>query len=209
MIDLPKLLSELAKKRPVFHSEADMQHELAMQIRKSYSRFSIRLEYPMDNNTATDIVILNDSKKIMALELKYFCRQLEHDINGEKFKLIYQRAHTNRRYDVMKDIWRMEKFLEKHPATTAGVLVVTNDPAYWEGPSKRDTIDVAFAIKKNRIVKGTLKWKSLKTKDKRREEIKLHGEYRMNWQDYSKIKDQKYGLFRFLYIPIVANKQPG
>ncbi|MCY4043146.1 MAG: hypothetical protein OXF45_04995 [Candidatus Dadabacteria bacterium] len=203
MIDLPKLLRELAKKRPVFHSEADMQHELAMQIGKTYPRFSIRLEYPMDNNTAIDIVIFNDGRK-MALELKYLCRHLEHDINGEKFKLINQDAYNNRRYDVMKDIWRMEKFLEKHPAATADVLVVTNDPAYWEGPYKRNTHDAAFAIKKNRVVKGTLKWKSPETKGNRGEEIQLRGEYSIKWQKYSNIKDIDNGYFKFLHIQLNA-----
>lgn len=46
MIDIEQVLKELAKKRPVFHSEADFQHALAWEIQITYPDANIRLEKP-------------------------------------------------------------------------------------------------------------------------------------------------------------------
>lgn len=45
MIDLPPVMSALAKDRPVFHSEADFQHALAWEIHRRWPETSVRLEF--------------------------------------------------------------------------------------------------------------------------------------------------------------------
>ena len=45
LIDLNANMRTLASKRPVFHSEADFQHALAMQIVGAEPGVQIRLEY--------------------------------------------------------------------------------------------------------------------------------------------------------------------
>ena len=45
MLDMHGLMGSLAKKRPIFHSEADFQHALAWEIHKTTSGCEIRLEY--------------------------------------------------------------------------------------------------------------------------------------------------------------------
>jgi hypothetical protein len=35
-LDIPRLLGDLATRRPIFHSEADLQHEIAWYIRQSH-----------------------------------------------------------------------------------------------------------------------------------------------------------------------------
>ena len=42
--DIEYIMTELAKKRPVFYSEADFQHALAWEIREKYQNVNIRLE---------------------------------------------------------------------------------------------------------------------------------------------------------------------
>src|SRR3546814_8796385 len=71
-----------------------------------------------------------------ALELKYLCKGLVIDVEGETFTLRQQSAHDIRRHDVCKDVARMEAFA-KRTGHGAAVLVLTNDPAYWL-PRSRD-----------------------------------------------------------------------
>ena len=48
-MNLPVVLSDLAVRRPGFHSEADFQHELAWAIQTKYAhqKPELRLEYPL------------------------------------------------------------------------------------------------------------------------------------------------------------------
>ena len=47
MIVIEDLLAKLARRRPVFCSEADFQHELAYEIQKSDPSLNVRLEWPL------------------------------------------------------------------------------------------------------------------------------------------------------------------
>ena len=207
-LDIPDLLTDLAARRPVFHSEADLQHELALQIRDAHPNLQVRLEYPLARpaNMALDILIRGNDQE-MALELKYLCQRIDCEIDGEYFALKPQGAQDVRRYDVLKDIVRMEQFLTARPQTSAAVLVVSNDPHYWRGHRSTGTIDAAFDLREGRTVTGQLGWAehagagSIKG---RKVPLQIRGTYTLNWHDYSQINDQKYGNFRFLYIPVLA-----
>lgn len=202
-IDIPRLLSSLALKRPVFHSEADLQHELAFHVREVHHDVQVRLEYPVNlhGNVSVDILIRKEGKEI-AIELKYLCRQFECKISGEHFLLQQQSAHNIRRYDVLKDVWRMENYLTARPAASAAVIVLSNDPLYWLGPLREGTSGAAFSLRQDRMVTGNMRWAdhaAAGTMRGREEIISLGGRYEMKWQDYS-IIDGRYGEFRFLYI---------
>lgn len=204
-IDIPSLLTDLAARRPIFHSEADLQHELAWHLREVFPGVRLRLEYPLarPSNAAIDILIRNGGQE-MALELKYLCQRIEHEFDGEQFALKPQGAQDIRRYDVLKDVWRMERFLAVRPTASAAVLVLTNDPAYWRGPRGESTCDAAFALREGRLVTGRLDWSAhtgAGTKRGREATIELKGEYTMRWADYSRI-DRPLGEFRFLYLPV-------
>ena len=45
-IDIPKIMNELSKLRPIFHSEADFQHALAWEVHRCFPEAAIRLELP-------------------------------------------------------------------------------------------------------------------------------------------------------------------
>lgn len=206
-LDIPNLLTDLAARRPVFHSEADLQHELAWLLREVHPDLQVRLEYPLErpSNAAIDVLIRNGGEE-MALELKYLCQRVEHEIDGERFALKPQGAQDIRRYDVLKDIGRMEQFLATRPAASAAVLVLSNDPSYWTGPKRDGTCDAAFALREGRTVTGVLNWADHAgsgTKRGRESSIALKGCYGMNWRDYSRI-DGRFGEFRFLYIPVAS-----
>jgi hypothetical protein len=57
MIDVQLAMKTLAAHRPIFHSEADFQHEFAWQLRTMLPHVSVRLEHPIDG-TLRGLLIL-------------------------------------------------------------------------------------------------------------------------------------------------------
>jgi len=110
MIDVSSLLSKLSARRPIFHSEADFQHALAWQIQLEHADADLRLEHPLVDGQrgAIDILVRLDNQ-VFALELKYLSRNLIHETGHDRFALKSQSAHDIRRYDVCKDIQRVEQ----------------------------------------------------------------------------------------------------
>lgn len=209
-INFTDFLTELAQHRPVFHSEADMQHELSWHLRRLNPNLDIRLEYPLlrPGNGAIDVLI-RDGAQIAALELKYLCQRFDGEIGGETYALKPQGAQDIRRYDVLKDVWRMEQFIAQRPGAFASVIVLSNDPAYWKGPKSEQTYDAAFSLREGRQISGTLNWSEQTgagTKRGREKPLQLNGSYQMRWANYSQI-DGRFGEFRLLHID-VPNSSP-
>lgn len=205
MIEIDPLMSEMARRRPVFCSEADFQHELAIEIRRLNPHQKIRLEYPLGNGQRGAIDVLLQGERPFALELKYLCKGLVIDIEGETFTLRQQSAHDIRRHDVCKDVARMEAFA-KRTGHGAAVLVLTNDPAYWLPRSRADTVDAAFDIAEARELAGMLQWSALAgqgTTKGREAPLQLTGRYPLAWRDYS-VLGAAAGTFRYLWIPVPA-----
>jgi len=105
-VDVDLILAELAERRPVFHSEADFQHELAWKLRNTYE---VRLERPyasflnnFDERQYLDICA-QEENDFYAFELKYKTKEWQGDFKGEKFFLIGQGAYQNARYDFWKE----------------------------------------------------------------------------------------------------------
>src|SRR3546814_5901991 len=101
-------MSEMARRRPVFCSEADFQHELAIEIRRLNPHQKIRLEYPLGNGQRGAIAVLLQGERPFALELNYLCKGLVIDVEGETFTLRQQSAHDIRSHEVGKDVARRE-----------------------------------------------------------------------------------------------------
>jgi hypothetical protein len=148
-------------------------------------------------------VVRGDNWK-QAFELKYLCKQFQTMVDDEPFALRQQSAQDTRRYDVCKDIGRMEGFSQRtgFPST---VLVLTNDPSFWR---ERLGIanDAAYCIADGRTLHGSLAWSvragagSIKGRE---HPIRLTGQYPLRWQDYSEFPGPS-GLFRFLAIDVRA-----
>jgi hypothetical protein len=47
LIEIDTVMARLAQRRPLFCSEADFQHELAYDLRRSDPDVNVRLEYPL------------------------------------------------------------------------------------------------------------------------------------------------------------------
>lgn len=90
-----------------------------------------------------------------ALELKYLCKGLIARLDGEGVILRHQGAHH--RYDVCEDILRREH-CGKRRGYQAAVLVLANEPAYWQTRHRPDTVDAAFDIADCLFLGGNLRW---------------------------------------------------
>ncbi|MDD5094110.1 MAG: hypothetical protein PHV74_07010 [Dehalococcoidia bacterium] len=206
MDELTDVLSGLAEKRPLFHSEADFQHALAWQLRTQGDVTDVRLELPVDqhgNSLHLDILAINGSHRL-AIELKYKTRKLTSMVRNETFSLRDQAAQDIARYDFAKDIWRLEQVLANHSDMVGYAILLTNDSAYWER-SNRSTVDEQFRLHEGRTLQGTLEWESGAsdgTKSKRESPIPLSGAYGMRWRVYSNLIQEPYGQFRYLMVKV-------
>ncbi len=204
MIVIDELMARLAQRRSVFCSEADFQHELAYEIRMSDPSLKVRLEWPLTAPArgAIDLIVIGETR--FALELKYLSKSFSTTLDGEPVRLREHGAHDQRRYDVCKDVVRMEAYAEATECG-AGVLVLTNEPSYWQARARADTIDAAFNLSHLRELTGSLAWHEqakLGTTKNREATLDIKGRYALSWQDYHRIDDSRAGLFRYLWIPV-------
>lgn len=197
-------LSRLARTRPVFHSEADFQHGLAWQIQLDHPDARVRLETrPLAGRSVfLDLAVVVGGTRF-AIELKYLVRALTTTSDGERFDLRAQSAHDVRRYDVVKDVCRVEEFVAEGFADVGFVVVLGNDPAYWTA-GRNATIDSAFRLHDGRTLEGELAWAAnagAGTMHKRETSLRVVGSYPIRWTDYSDAGVQG-GVFRALVLSI-------
>lgn len=205
MRDVNEVMKDLARKRPVFHSEADFQHALAWQIHEAGLDPRVRLERPVEWPRPPERIYLDlwlPGSKV-AMELKYRTRRLEHWHEGELFALRDQSAQDTGRYDFLKDVQRLEQLsASKLPDVQAGyAIILTNDPLYWETPppSGKPTNDAEFRIHEGRTIKETMDWSAIK---EREDPICLKSSYPLRWREYSDPGDRAYRRFRYLAIQV-------
>lgn len=76
MLQLHNLMQNLARNRPVFHSEADFQHALAWEVHLQFPDALIRMERPVPSTLGVlyvDITV-QVADQTFAFELKYKTR---------------------------------------------------------------------------------------------------------------------------------------
>lgn len=221
MFDINKIMSDLVKERPLFHSEADFQFALAWKIQNTYREAKIRLEksvrglegtnFKDDKNRYIDILVTIDDKEI-PIELKYKTRNNSKEpmkFENEEYNLKNQGAQDNGRYDFLKDISRIEKFINSSsPKSDYGyAIILTNDHLYYE--SGENSNSSQFRIDKNiKIIEsGKHDWNFKsdsfkKYNPKRIDAINLINSYNVEWQDCSTLLDDKDNKFKYLIVTI-------
>lgn len=206
MIDIRRVLTVLASKRPIFHSEADFQHALAWEIHKQWPSCSMRLEVPWDLDQCIYLDIWVKGKgTILTLELKYKTRILNVEVGEETFNLSTHAAYPQARYDFLRDIQRLEKICHYQNDIIGYAIFLTNDDLYWKLPGNRRTYDAQFRIHQGRNLTGELRWAPEASKGTMRgssDAILLKDAYKMNWQDYSEPSKASYGKFRYLLVKV-------
>ncbi len=137
-----------------------------------------------------------------AIELKYPARKLITRWGEEEFTLKDRAMDVDQR-DCVGGIQRLERVVsEVNPAKTGFVVVLTNDPNYWN-PPRVETIGDAFRLDEGRVLAGVLDWSSRAEAGSIQggRPITLTGKYDLRWRDYSTLPG-KYGQFRYLAVEV-------
>lgn len=204
-LDLARTVASLASERPIFHSEADFQHALAWTIHDARASAVVRLELPREiggHRAHVDIWIVETGERI-ALELKYLTRKVDAVVGGEHFRLRDQGAQDLGRYDVLKDLVRIEALVAAGEADRGYVIALTNDSSYWKAPTALSSPNyAAFRLVEGRDLGGALAWgpaTGAGTMKGREAPIVLRASYQCKWTDYSDLgSTARYGRFRYL-----------
>jgi tRNA splicing endonuclease len=209
-MDIYQIIKSLARKRPVFHNEADLQHSLAWEIKETYPNCKIRLEKRVNDQRSQkiylDILVDLDGRKI-AIELKYKTRSYELLFEDEDYLLNNHGAQDTGRYDVLKDLQRLEYCVDSGFAHEGILVFLTNDASYFSDPGKeRVTVDQDFRFHEGRRINGNLSWSNQTgpgTMKGREEPIFLKGNFVANWHPYSQLGDSSKGDFRYLSLHVL------
>ena len=201
------LLAQLAERRPVFHSEADFQHALAWQCKLSSPEAEVRLEkqVTLQGSRAYLDLLVHSGKSEIAIELKYKVRAVKIVQAKEEYLLRNQSAQDIGRHDFLKDIERLENYVEEHTNSAAYAIMLTNDRTYWTESKKNDTVDTEFRLHEGKTVQGGATWgaKAAKgTKHKREAPISLRGKYSVHWCKYWSFGPDIADEFRYLLIHV-------
>ncbi len=206
LADVEATLKRLAGDRPIFHSEDDFQHALDRAIRGSFPRVRVQLEQPLplqDRRGYADLWLRTPAGDIV-LELKYWTQALRTTVASEEFSLRAHSANDLGRYDLIKDLVRIEHLVDVGHAGTGAVIAITNDHLYWTKPN-RQTNDADFRIHDGRRLSGTMAWAATAgdgTTRGREADLTLRGVYRRHWQPYSTVPGGPYAEFRYLFLPV-------
>jgi hypothetical protein len=207
MIDLQQTLRILASKRPIFHSEADFQLALGMEIERQHPDAAVRLEYkPFPGERVhLDMWIYNDGRW-MAVELKYKTRSVSVDWHGERFELVQQGAQDLSGYDIWKDVCRVERICCSFENVDGYAVVLSNDDSLWRRVSDTDTsVGAAFRVFDGRQASGTLYWAShagAGTMKTREVPLTLGNDYELRWRDYARVGSRSGETLRTLVVPV-------
>ena len=201
------VLSRLSGTRPIFHSEADFQHALAMEFARVPST-EVRLEVrPFPNEARSlDMLVRNDSEKL-AIELKHLTRAVDVELAGERFVLKDQGAQDISAYDCWKDIVRLESFVSAGIADAGCFVLLTNDPLYWKPPARPGAGYDAFRLNEGRQVRGALEWGARAgpgTRRGREAPLILASTYELAWLPYSQVGQGVVGAFKALVLNVGA-----
>jgi hypothetical protein len=205
-VALDGVLAGMARHRPVFHSEADMQHAFAWEAHSLDPLLQVRLETHPWPNVRLDLLVSRlDTDSHTAIELKYMTALWIGEYAGETFALKSHGAQDIRAYDAVKDIGRLERFVGQRSNWNGVFVAITNDPMYWR-PSTygRATNADAFRIYQGSTLAGVRAWgpnTGAGTMKNRTDPIELAGTHALSWRDYSRVPGTL-GQFRALVVEV-------
>jgi hypothetical protein len=214
---LHQLLSQLGKRRPVFHSEADFQHELAQEL--ATGGFSSRIEKPLHIKingvtvkAEVDLLILKgDNNEQTAIELKYVTGALEVRHTEESFNLCNNWGTNLSRFDCLADLQRVRAMIESGHATKGYTIFLTNVEEAWNRDvTSRNLMGMQFSIHEGRhLTHGTtLDWHPpqprVKSVSRKRlapyAPIIIPKDQTINWTNYSHFNATNNSRFRYLLL---------
>lgn len=207
-MDIESVLAALAEDRPFFHSERDFQHALAWTIQQHHPEALIRLEPRPRRGVHLDLFVRLPQARI-AIEVKYLVTAFSGVVNDERFEVPHQGAHDVSRYDVVKDVVRLEQLLTDGYADQGFAITLTNDPAYWKSGLKAEPVDAAFRIHEGRQLTGLLRWSPTAapgTTAKRDQPLRVAGCFVCSWRPYATVTADSGRSFELRYLAIPVSR---
>ena len=194
MKSIPEIMESLAKKRPIFHSEADFQHALAWEIHLLDSSARIRLEQRKIINgkpAYIDLMVSCESKTI-AIELKYKTVLFSAIVDTEQFELKEHSARDVGTCMFWEDVARLEglQAQQKTKELLTYAIFLTNEKGYWKDSKRKETNAELFRLTEAKEVGGILKWKAGTadgTKKGHENPITLANKYKLEWCNYGSL----------------------
>ncbi|MFJ6937863.1 hypothetical protein [Streptomyces sp. NPDC101132] len=210
-VPLDRVMTALRRDRPVFHSEADLQHGFARALWDAAPGVHSRLEVPRRRPGRAeylDLLCLGPEGGQTLIEFTYFTRDWTGTLPGppdEEYRLRNHGADDLARLRFVEDVVRLEAFCDR-PDRNGLAILVTNAPALWTAPKPRPTPprDREFRLHEGRTLTGTLRWAGGTYAPNTRH---LRGSYPLAWQPYSHLPGPG-GLFRYLAVPVAPGAEP-
>ncbi|MER5669178.1 hypothetical protein [Streptomyces mirabilis] len=206
---LSEVMGQLCRHRPVFHSEADLQHSFARVLWELAPDVHSRLEVPQRRSGKAeylDLLCIGPSATRTAIEFKYFTRKWTGTAGtpGEDYALKGHAATDLARLHFVRDIARLERFCRRS-GQNGLALMLTNEASLWTppGPSRRRTRDHDFRIHHGRELAGTLLWAEGAYAPNT---CTLRGVYPLDWEPYTEVGGPA-GEFR--YLAVFVSPAPG
>lgn len=199
--DLHAAMQSLAQRRPVLRPRRDFNHALAAEIQLHYPHASVSHSNPVGGSWK--VLQIRLGHEVIGIKPRYHTAYLHCIVNEEAFQLKNQAAQNLARYDVLRDLMRVERLVLQGAFTRGYVVFLTNDAQFWQPPVRRDTCDADFRLHEGRVLEGTLRWGAhtgAGTMRGREQPIVLKGQYRCSWQSYSVVPYHKNGVFRYLLL---------
>ena len=209
---LTALFAQLATHRPVFHSEADFQDELALKL--SHAGYRVRLEVPLTIQingsyieAQLDLLVIDPDQQRTAIELKYVTAQRLIILEGETFNLKGNWGTNLSRFDGWADFRRVGAFVAAGHADKGFSVFLTSKEQPWNvDASQTDNLGQQFSMHEGRDVRANtvLDWVGKvgvnNVRGKRLPPYSpIHATHRAvcSWKDYSDIPGRN-GRFRYL-----------
>lgn len=186
-ISLTAVLADLAGRRPVFHSEADLQFAFGQVLNRLNPDVQVRLEVPHRDPDGmaryVDLECWTATRRTL-VEFKYFTRsQTWLAPDGEQFTLKGHAATDLARLGFIRDVHRLEHLTRDAPGIDGIALMLTNAPTLWENPGNRRTRDAAFRIHQGNTLTGQLAWGTTDRPHPGNDHT-LRDTYTVDWHDY-------------------------
>lgn len=206
MIKIEPVLASLGKRRPIFHSEADFQHELAHASRAHDPELELRLEYPIGTDTRASLdILLRKGEARFELELKYLCRSCD----VTRWRALRARASERTRHSPLRrrQGHRPHGAVRGAPQGRRRGTHPQQRSRLLSSRRRADTIDAAFDLADLRQLTGTLGWAAnagAGTMKGRADPLIVSGSYALRWCDYADVGGPG-GRLRYLYAPVAAS----
>ncbi|WP_405953334.1 hypothetical protein OG588_40795 [Streptomyces prunicolor] len=202
-ISLGDIIEQLRRHRPVFHSEADLQHSFARVLWELMPDVHSRLEVPqrlLGRSEYLDLLCIGPSART-AIEFKYFTRRWTGTAGtpAEEYAVKGHAATDLARLHFVRDIARLERFCRRSDQNGLAIML-TNDASLWTPPGsgRKQTRDRDFRIHQGRELAGTLLWAEGAYEPNT---CTLRGAYPLEWEPYSEL-DGAGGEFRYVAVSV-------